>query len=99
MGFCFPSQGTATQEMLPIPRRAFPAQVVIRIDALPEVLAKPLQFQQTAWLPAQFAAHTGNDLGDQAELVRGTEGFQEPLGAFIRGGRHNTEFYFTAKGR
>lgn len=47
----------------------------------------------------QFAAQAGNDLSNQAELVRGTKGFQGSLRALIRRGGHKTEFYLTANGR
>src|ERR1019366_4614799 len=75
-----PDRRSSREAPLSTPRRAFPAQVLIDIDALPDTFAQALKLQQApAGMEVQFATQPSNDVGNQTQLVGRTEGLHRSL--------------------
>jgi hypothetical protein len=69
------ARNSGRESALTIPRRAFPAQVRIYVNACPDTLSQTLEFQQaaTAWLPFKGADEGTREFRDQAQLKRSVE--------------------------
>src|SRR5438128_6129470 len=71
-----PDQRSNPAVNLPTPRRAFPVQVFIHVDTLPDASTQAPKFQETpARLAFDLSAESAGELGNEAQLVTWRECF------------------------